>query len=274
MSDLVTRSDDDGLCTLTLNRPDKLNALNVPMFVELRAHVDRIAGETETVGCVVLRGAGRAFSAGHDLKDIQVGEQPPHPHFQAETVACLANLPQPVITAVHRVAVGAGMALANASDIVVASKGTRFINAFIKIGFSGADCGSSYFLPRILGFHRSAELLYSGRDLSAEEAHGWGYVNFLVEIVNDHGSSPIDNYLLVSYNNQPLSATRTISLITWQLDDTTAEALDSTELGLKPPVLDDWESPFGLNINGEDTEGMGYMYLIRAQVTQVSRGGG
>jgi len=99
-------------------------------------------------------------------------------------------------------------------------------------------------------------------------------VNFLVEIINDHGTSPMDNYLLVSYNNLPLSATRTISLITWQLDDDTAEALDNTELGLKPPVLDDWESVFGLNINGEDTGGMGYMYLIRAQVTQVSRGGG
>jgi enoyl-CoA hydratase/carnithine racemase len=73
------------------------------------------------------------------------------------------------------------MAIANAGDIVVASRGTRFINAFIKIGVSGADCGSSYFLPRILGYHRSAELLYSGRDLTAEEAHGWGYVNFLVD---------------------------------------------------------------------------------------------
>jgi len=82
MSDLVTRTDKDGLCTLTLNRPDKLNALNVPMFVQLRAHVDQIAKQTETVGCVVLRGAGRAFSAGHDLKDIRSGEAPPHPHFQ------------------------------------------------------------------------------------------------------------------------------------------------------------------------------------------------
>ena len=66
MSDLITRTDEDGLCTLTLNRPDKLNALNVPMFVQLRAHVDEIAGQTQAVGCVVLRGAGQAFSAGHE----------------------------------------------------------------------------------------------------------------------------------------------------------------------------------------------------------------
>lgn len=71
--------------------------------------------------------------------------------------------------------------MANASDIVVASRETRFINAFIKIGYSGADCASTYYLPRILGLHRSAELLYSGRDLSAEEAYQWGYVNILVE---------------------------------------------------------------------------------------------
>ncbi len=101
MGDLVLRKDSDGLCTLTLNRPEKLNALNVAMFRELRAHVDALAGQIESVGCVALRGAGRAFSAGHDLMDIQSGERPPHPDYQAETVEALATLPQPVITAVH-----------------------------------------------------------------------------------------------------------------------------------------------------------------------------
>ena len=121
MSDLVTRTDEDGLCTLTLNRPDKLNALNVPMFVQLHAHVDEIAGQTETVGCVVLRGAGRAFSAGHDLKDIRAGEKPPHPHFQAETVTSLANLPQPVIVAVHGHCYTGALELALAGDLLIAS---------------------------------------------------------------------------------------------------------------------------------------------------------
>jgi enoyl-CoA hydratase len=71
------------------------------MFVQLRAHEDQIAKRTETVGHVALRGTRRAFSAGHDLKDIRSGETPPHPHFQGETAACLSNLLQPVIVAVH-----------------------------------------------------------------------------------------------------------------------------------------------------------------------------
>jgi len=101
MTGLVVRSDHEGAATLTLNRPDKLNALNVEVFAELDAHVARLEGETETVGVVILRGAGRCFSAGHDLSDIASGEKLPAPNFQAKVIERLANLPQPVITAVH-----------------------------------------------------------------------------------------------------------------------------------------------------------------------------
>jgi enoyl-CoA hydratase/carnithine racemase len=179
---------------LTLNRPERLNAVNPAMMEDLHGCLDFL---NHAFDCrvVVMRGAGRLFCSGADLTTSPEGEQPADwarfpdkvkafwqmQHELSSAIAKLRRIPQPVITAVHRAAVGAGMAFANASDIVVASKGTRFINAFIKIGVSGADCGSSYFLPRILGFHRSAELLYSGRDLPAEEAYAWGYVNFLVE---------------------------------------------------------------------------------------------
>ncbi len=179
---------------LTLNRPEKLNSINPAMMEDLHGCLDFL---NHAFDCrvVVIRGAGRLFCSGADLTTSPEGEQSfdwarfpdkvktfwQMQHELSSAIAKLRRIPQPIITAVHRAAVGAGMALANASDLVVASKGTRFINAFIKIGVSGADCGSSYFLPRILGFHRSAELLYSGRDFSAEEAHGWGYVNFLVD---------------------------------------------------------------------------------------------
>ena len=83
---LVTRVDDSGVAVLTLNRPETLNALSPNLFNELRAHIDDIAAATDTVGCVILRGEGRSFSAGNDLKAIQVGEKPPSPHFQAETL--------------------------------------------------------------------------------------------------------------------------------------------------------------------------------------------
>lgn len=183
---------------LTLNRPDKLNAIDVPMIDDLNNCLDFLMRAFDC-RVLILRGEGRLFCSGADLTTSQSGDQKydwaDHPdkvksfwQMQNElsfAMAKLRKIPQPVISAVHGAAVGAGMALVNASDIVVAAKGTRFINAFIKIGVSGADLGSSYFLPRILGLHRTAELLYSGRDLYAEEAHNWGYVNFLVETGED-----------------------------------------------------------------------------------------
>jgi len=187
---------------------------------------------------VVIRGAGRLFCSGADLTTSADGEQEldwarfpdkvkafwQMQHELSSIFAKLRRIPQPIIAAVHRVAVGAGMALANASDLVVASKGTRFINAFIKIGFSGADCGSSYFLPRILGFHRSAELLYSGRDLSAEEAHGWGYVNFLVENDEDvvpHAVEFAAEYMLT---RSPLGLRLTKEALNYNMDIGNVEA--------------------------------------------------
>ena len=179
---------------LTLNRTDQLNAVNDGMIDDLHSCLD-LLNRAFDCRVVVLCGAGKMFCAGVDLTSTTEGEQQydwarfpdkvktfwQMQHEISSLIAKVRRIPQPVVAAVHRAAVGAGMALVNASDIVVASRSTKFINAFIKIGVSGVDCGSSYFLPRILGFHRSAELLYSGRDLLAEEAHNWGYVNFLVE---------------------------------------------------------------------------------------------
>ena len=179
---------------LSLNRPDRMNAINDTMMDDFHGCLD-LLNHGFDCRVVVLRGEGRHFCSGADLTASFAGEQKYDwakfpdkvkvfwqlQHELSHVIAKLRTIPQPVISAVHGAAVGGGMAMVNASDIVVASKSAKFINAFIKIGVSGADCGSSYFLPRILGLHRSAELLYSGRDLPAEEAHRWGYVNFLVE---------------------------------------------------------------------------------------------
>ena len=86
MSELVERADRGGVATLTLNRPESLNALSPQLFVELRAHIDAIAQDVDGVGCVVLCGAGRSFSSGNDLRAIQAGETAPTPEFQAETL--------------------------------------------------------------------------------------------------------------------------------------------------------------------------------------------
>ena len=121
MAGLVLREDKDGLATLTLNRPDKLNALNVEMFMELSAHVDAIALDIDRIGLVVVRGAGKCFSAGHDLADIAKGERPPRPNFQSNTIERLANLPQPVISAVHGHCYTGALELALAGDLIFAA---------------------------------------------------------------------------------------------------------------------------------------------------------
>ena len=105
--ELVSRSDDSGIAVLSLNRPDMLNALSPNLFNELRVHIDAIAEQPDEVGCVILRGEGRSFSAGNDLKAIQSGEKPPSRHFQAETLDAIERLPQPVIAAVQGIAIPA-----------------------------------------------------------------------------------------------------------------------------------------------------------------------
>ncbi len=179
---------------MTLNRPDKLNTVSDVMIDDLNSCMDLL---THAFDCrvVVMCGAGRLFCAGADLT-TGFGDECKYDwenfpdkvkkfwqmqHELSTVISKQRRIPQPVIAAVHGAAAGAGMALVNAADIVVASKSAKFINAFIKVGVSGADLGSSYFLPRLLGFHRSAELLYSGRALLAEEAYNWGYVNLLVD---------------------------------------------------------------------------------------------
>ena len=101
MAELVQREDDDGLCTLWLNRPEQLNSLSPNLFVDLRRHIDDLAQQSDTTGCVIIAGRGKSFSAGNDLKAIQAGERAPSPHFQAETLDAIEALPQPVIFAVQ-----------------------------------------------------------------------------------------------------------------------------------------------------------------------------
>ena len=122
---LVERKDQDGITILSLNRPDALNALSPNMFVELRAHIDTIAGQIDDVGCVSLRGEGRSFSAGNDLKAIQNGERAPSAHFQAETLEAIERLPQPVIAAVQGHCYTGSLELALACDLMIAADSPR-----------------------------------------------------------------------------------------------------------------------------------------------------
>jgi enoyl-CoA hydratase/carnithine racemase len=172
----VLREDRDGVATLTLNRPDKLNALNLAIFEELKAHVRTLAGQTDTVGLVVLRGAGKCFSAGHDLKDIGAGEHPSEPNLQAKTIEAIANLPQPVITAVRSHCYTGGLELALSGDIIVAASDAKFADTHAKWGLTPV-WGGSQRLPRRVGKSAAMEMMQTCRTVLADEALRLGLAN-------------------------------------------------------------------------------------------------
>lgn len=177
MEPSVKREDRDGAAFLILNRPDKLNALTVAMFRELRAHVDQLARETDRIGLVVLRGAGKCFSAGHDLKDIAAGEKPPKPWFQGETIEALANLPQPVISAVHGHCYTGALELALGGDMIVASSNAKFADTHARWALTPV-WGMSQRLPRRVGEAKAKEMMLTCRTYSGAQAAAMGLANF------------------------------------------------------------------------------------------------
>jgi enoyl-CoA hydratase len=176
MSALVTRSDTDGIATLSLNRPEVLNALSPRLFEELRAHVDLLAGETESIGCVILRAEGRSFSSGNDLSAITAGEVAPSPHFQAETLDAIEALPQPVIAAVRGHCYTGALEVVLACDLLVASETARFVDSHGKWGMT-PTWGMSQRLPRRIGLVRAKELMLTGRVVEGPEAADLGLAN-------------------------------------------------------------------------------------------------
>lgn len=176
MNELVLREDSDGIATLTLNRPESLNALSPSLFVELRDHIDAIAAQTETVGCVVLRGEGRAFSAGNDLKAIQAGERSPSATFQAETLDAIEALPQPVIAAVHGYCYTGALELVLACDLLIASESARFADTHGRWSMT-PTWGMSQRLPRRIGLLRAKRMMYTGVPVTGVEAVELGLAN-------------------------------------------------------------------------------------------------
>ena len=176
---LVTRTDrDDGLTTLTLNRPDKLNALNPATFVELRAHLDAIATD-ERVGCVILTGAGRAFCAGHDLEAIASHERAPSKHFEPETVDALEQLPQPTIARIHGHCYTGGLELALACDLLVAGESARLGDTHGQWGLVPV-WGMSVRLPERVGRSTAKELMFTSRRIDGSTAEAIGLVDYCV----------------------------------------------------------------------------------------------
>lgn len=171
----------DGIATLTLNRPDKLNSFTQAMHLEVREALQQLRAD-KSVRVLVLTGAGRGFCAGQDLGDravapggaaVDLGESVEK--FYAPLVLALRELPMPVICAVNGVAAGAGANLALACDIVLAAKSASFIEAFCKLGLI-PDTGGTWHLPRLIGHARATGLAMLGEKLSAERAEQWGLI--------------------------------------------------------------------------------------------------
>ena len=178
MGDLVLREDRDGWTMLTLNRPDKLNALTVAMFAELRGHVERLKDD-DAIACVVLRGAGRCFSAGHDLADIATGEQVPSRGWHSETLRMMEKLPKPVIAAVHGHCYTGALEVALACDFIFAADDARFGDTHAKWALTPV-WGMSQRLPRRVGIATAKRLMFTADMIGADEAVRIGLAEYTV----------------------------------------------------------------------------------------------
>lgn len=171
---------------LTLNRPEALNSISTPMVTELRDYFGELMEDRGT-RIVVMRGAGRAFCAGLDIKASQAGtHEPPFgggmgfQGYLAEVYIRMRRCPQPIISLVHGPACGGGFSFVLASDIRIAGESARMNAAFIRIGLSACDMGSSYFLPRLVGTSVASELMLTGRFIHADRALATGLVSEVV----------------------------------------------------------------------------------------------
>jgi 2-(1,2-epoxy-1,2-dihydrophenyl)acetyl-CoA isomerase len=179
----------EGVATLTLNRPDRLNALSTPMTDGLLEALSRLARDA-SVGVIVLTGSGRAFCAGGDVKRMaeerverSIEEAVTHLRDRMEVSRLLHEIAKPTIAMVNGPAAGAGMALALACDMRIAAQSARFVTAFANVGFSG-DFGGSYFLSKLVGTGKARELYYTAEPIDAAQALALGVVNRVVADVD------------------------------------------------------------------------------------------
>lgn len=178
---------DDGVATVTLDRPERKNPLTFDSYAELR-DLFRALVEAADVKAVVITGAGDNFCSGGDVHEIigpltRMGtpELLRFTRMTGDLVKAIRGCPQPVISAVDGVCAGAGAMVALASDLRLATPAARTAFLFTRVGLAGADMGACALLPRMIGQGRASELLFTGRSMSADEGLAWGFFNRLVE---------------------------------------------------------------------------------------------
>lgn len=186
---VLVEKPEPAITVLTLNRPERMNALSYDLVVDLHDALDAVGGDRDCK-VAILTGAGRGFCAGLDLRDFGT---PPAPHehahankaiggqeFMANLTVHMRKTPQVIIGAINGPAFGGGLSLACATDIRVAARSARFCSAFIRTGLTGTDIGITYLLPRLVGASRAFDLILTGRDIDAAEADRIGLVSRVV----------------------------------------------------------------------------------------------
>src|SRR5687768_17528964 len=222
--------DDDGVATITLDRPERLNALTFEVYREL---TDLFAAlrEKTAVRVVVITGAGRAFCSGGDVYDI-IGElfarnmegQLEFTRMTCELVKNIRALPKPVIASLNGTTAGAGACIALASDIRLASEGAKIAFLFVKVGLSGADMGAAYLLPRVVGLAKATELLFTGDFISAHEAERIGLYNLVVR--SEALESVTTDFAVRLANGPSFALAKTKEMLNRELDMNLGAALE------------------------------------------------
>lgn len=224
---LIVDVADNGVVTVTMNRPEKKNAANVAMWDDLRHTWDAIS-EDPDITCVVMTGAGDAFCAGADLAGQRADVHSLYTMNGAhKTVQALYSIMVPVIAKVNGVAVGAGMNMALACDLIVASDRARFSEIFVRRGLS-VDFGGTWILPRLVGLHRAKELALLGDIISAQEAAEFGFVNRVVP--HDELDGFVDDWADRLAAGPPLTQVMTKRMLTQNATADFATALEAESL--------------------------------------------
>lgn len=213
----------EGIATITLNRPDRFNAFNNTLSAELQKALKE-AAKDPAVRVVVLTGAGKAFCSGQDLKDIQgqtgtrnLGESVEKRYNSL--IKAMHDMPKPIICRLNGVAAGAGCSLALACDMIIASEQASLIEVFVNVGLV-LDSGSSYFLPRAVGMKRAFEMATMASKITAHEAHAMGLVNRVAP------HDLLDDEVAIVSNYFAKAPTKTIGMIKKMLYQSSESNLD------------------------------------------------
>lgn len=211
----------DNIAKITLNRPERLNSLDVPSIDQLCEHLVRVK-ENSDPRVLVITGAGNIFSAGADSKEMfprAAREWEYLVDHYLDPIRLISELPIPVIARINGDCVGGGLGIALSCDMRIAVKTARFSAPFVKIGLAGCDMSVGYFLPRMLRLGRATEMMMTGRYVSAEEAENWGLINKKVE-TEEELDKEVNALAETFINGAPIALSFTKKAIRRSLDRT------------------------------------------------------